>query len=624
MMDSLRNFLTGPRLLIVVLFCALPFVFLGTSSLGTVFNTSFGTINGEEVNDIDLQIASDITVQKFKTIYGEDFDFDMLDDQIKSDAIKQELIFQKSLLSGAKSLGFVNKSSERDTKKNIIKSPNFQFEGEFSEDIFEAQVNSRGFTKDNYIDVMTNLTASDLYLASLSMVNFITKNELIEIASLLEMTSDINFIKINFNDLKSQINNSNEELLNYYKENEVLFFSDELKSFKYILLNQSDYAEVIQIPDSYLENGYQNYLEGFKSTDEIRISHIMIDKSNYESREFALDEINKVQNLLGNGENFIELASTYSEDVVTSNIGGDLEYFDKDIFPIEFNEAIQKLDLNQTSEIIELEETFHILKVTEKNILQPLSEDQVKNELLTELKETESFALMQDDLNEIENMIMENNTLNEISDALSKAIKNSELYSQSNFDFDIASSEVSNYIFSPDSKINQPYLIELNDNIIILEIDRVIEPTLQDFDSIKDSISNVLSESKAIDKILLMSEEIKSIPDEKERMEFIKAYDYVEYESYVDVNRYSSLLPREVLNDIFNSSPGKTITKDSFNGDKYIVNISGFNEPTETDINNILEEYGNFSKQILDTKMNQIINKDIFESARVNLNNLIF
>jgi parvulin-like peptidyl-prolyl isomerase len=623
-MDSLRNFLTGPRLLIVVLFCALPFVFLGTSSLGTVFNTSFGTINGEEVNDIDLQIASDITVQKFKTIYGEDFDFDMLDDQIKSDAIKQELIFQKSLLSGAKSLGFVNKSSERETKKNIIKSPNFQFEGEFSEDIFEAQVNSRGFTKDNYIDVMTNLAASDLYLASLSMVNFITKNELIEIASLLEMTSDINFIKINFNDLKSQINNSNEELLNYYKENEILFFSDELKSFKYILLNQSDYAEVIQIPDSYLENGYQNYLEGFKSTDEIRISHIMIDKSNYESREFALDEMNKVQNLLGNGENFIELASTYSEDVVTSDIGGDLEYFDKDIFPIEFNEAIQKLDLNQTSEIIELEETFHILKVTEKNILQPLSEDQVKRELLTELKETESFALMQDDLNEIENMIMENNTINEISDVLSKAIKNSELYSQSNFDFDIASTEISNYIFSPDSKINQPYLIELNDNIIILEIDRVIEPFLQDFDSIKESISSVLSESKAIDKILLMSEEIKSILNEKERMEFIKAYDYVEYESYVDVNRYSSLLPREVLNEIFNSSPGKTITKDSFNGDKYIVNISGFNEPTETDINNILEEYGNFSKQILDTKMNQIINKDIFESARVNLNNLIF
>ena len=68
-MESLRNFLTGPRLLIVVLVCALPFVFLGTSSLGTTFNTSFGNINGEDVKEIDLQIASNSTVQKFKSVY---------------------------------------------------------------------------------------------------------------------------------------------------------------------------------------------------------------------------------------------------------------------------------------------------------------------------------------------------------------------------------------------------------------------------------------------------------------------------------------------------------------------------------------------------------------------------
>ena len=87
-MESLRNFLTGPRLLIVVLVCALPFVFLGTSSLGTTFNTSFGKINGEDVKEIDLQIASNSTVQKFKSVYGEEFDFDMLDEEFRADAIK--------------------------------------------------------------------------------------------------------------------------------------------------------------------------------------------------------------------------------------------------------------------------------------------------------------------------------------------------------------------------------------------------------------------------------------------------------------------------------------------------------------------------------------------------------
>ncbi len=624
MMDSLRNFLTGPRLLIVVLFCALPFVFLGTSSLGTVFNDSFGKINGENVTEIDIQMASDVTVRKFQSLYGEDFDFDLLDEQIKSEAIKQELIIQKVLLSGAKSLGFINQSTINETKKNIIKSQIFQIDGLFSEDVFEAQVNSNGFTKESYIDVMTNLIASDLYRSSFGAVNFVTDSELFEMASLLEKSTDIDFIKIDFNKMKSEIVNSNDELLNYYKENEILFFSEELKSFKYILLNRSDYEELIQIPESYLENGYQSYLDTFKNSDEIRISHIMIDKNNYSSNESAYDAIKNVQDLIESGEDFIELASAYSEDIVTKDIGGDLEYFDEEIFPLEFKDAIQFLNLDQTTEIIELEDTLHILKITEKNILEPLSEDEIKQELISELKQNESYALLQDDLAEIENMITDNIDLDEIAEVLSKTINKSELYSQSNFDFEIASSEISNYIFSADSEINKLSVLEVDDSVIVFAINDIIEPSLQEFNLIEDTIANMLSESKAFEKISLMSDEIKAITDEEERMKFIKAYDYVEYETYVDVKRYSSLLPREVLNVIFNSSSQSIITQDSLNGDKYIVDIIKFNQPSKTDIDNMLEEYDNFSKQIMDTKMNQIINKDIFDSARVNLNNLIF
>ena len=71
MMESLRNFLTGPRLIFIVLLCALPFVFLGTGSLGSGFGGSFGTINGEDVTENDLQLASNTAVQRFKSIYGE-------------------------------------------------------------------------------------------------------------------------------------------------------------------------------------------------------------------------------------------------------------------------------------------------------------------------------------------------------------------------------------------------------------------------------------------------------------------------------------------------------------------------------------------------------------------------
>ena len=61
MLESLRNFLTGPRLFIVIACCALPFVFLGTSSLSTAFGGSLGTINGEDVSETVENIASNIT-----------------------------------------------------------------------------------------------------------------------------------------------------------------------------------------------------------------------------------------------------------------------------------------------------------------------------------------------------------------------------------------------------------------------------------------------------------------------------------------------------------------------------------------------------------------------------------
>ena len=163
MLESLRNFLTGPRLFIVIACCALPFVFLGTSSLSTAFGGSLGTINGEDVSQTDYQIAENITVERFKNFYGEDFDFALLDEDMQIAQIKQELIVQKVLLSKARNLGMVNKNSKKVAKKNIIKNPDFQIDGIFDEGIYEAQVNSNGQTKDSYIELMTNLTATEIY-----------------------------------------------------------------------------------------------------------------------------------------------------------------------------------------------------------------------------------------------------------------------------------------------------------------------------------------------------------------------------------------------------------------------------------------------------------------------------
>ena len=623
-MESLRNFLTGPRLIFIVLLCALPFVFLGTGSLTSIFGGSFGSINGEDVTENDLQLASNTAVQRFKSIYGEEFDFDMLSEEVRSDSIKQELIVQKVLQAEARSLGLFNKNTISEAKKDIVKTPQFQIEGMFNENVYEAQVNSSGYTKESYIDLMANLLASELYRNSLSGINFVTKNELHEIASLLEMTSDISFTKISYQDLKDNLVNTSEELLDYYDKNQILFFSDQERQFEYLVLDQIDYKDNVEIPEGYLENEYKDYLSNFDSSAQTRISHIMIDKNNYESTSEAFDQIKKVQELLINGNDFSDLASEYSEDIVTKENGGDLDYFERDIFPEEFEEGIKNLGLGDFSNIIDLEDTLHIIKVTEINKQEPLSEDQVTDELIDELVELESLALMNDDFNLLEDLILENNSIEEIAEYINKEVSRSNAFTKSNYDFYIDNFAIRDYLFSEDSQINEPFAIELEGKVIVVSISLIVEPKLQSFEKVAEDVADLLSETKVIEKLKLVENEFKTIDSKEDQVDFMKAYDFMSQDTFINVKRYSSLLPQEVLTEIFNNKPNTTLNINANNGDKYIVEINNFNQLSEDEINSVTVEYTNFSQERFSSKMSEIINEDVFESARINLKNVSF
>ncbi len=623
-MESVRNFLSGPRLIIVVLVCALPFVFLGTSSLTSVFGGSFGTINGEDVTETDLQLASNTAVQRFKSIYGEEFDFDMLDDDLRAESIKQELIVQKVLQSGARSLGLINNNTTDEAKKSIIRNPQFQINGIFDENIYEAQVNSNGYTKEGYVELMTNLLASELYRSSLTGLNFATDYEIFELTKLLEKSSDIEFTKLSYNVLKNEIVNTSDELIEFYDNNQILFFSNEQRSFHYIVLSQDSYKEDVVVPESYIEDAYKEYLDNFSNTAQVRFSHIMVEKSNYETRDLAFDVITKAEDLINSGEDFSEVVSDLSEDIITKDIGGDLEYFDSEIFPEEFGLAIANLDLNETSDVIELDETFHILKVTELNVQDPLAESEIKDELINELVETESYALMNDDFDILDEMIAEGSSIEQIAEYISKTLEVSELYTQENYDFDFNNSEIKNYLFSPDSKLDTPYAIELDDMVIVMSLNNVIKPALMNYEEVADKVGELLAESKAEEKLYLLEEELNSIADSQDKQSFIEAYNFVTTDTFVDVKRYSSLLPQEVLSAVFNAKAGELLKINAQNGDKYFVDIVAFKQPNETEINEIIEEYKSFAEERSASKMSEVINEDVFESARVNLNNLIF
>ena len=624
MMESLRNFLTGPRLFIVIAACSLPFVFLGTSSLANTTPSSLGSINGENVTQGDFQVATNFAIQKYQNIYGDDFDFSSLSDDLQMELIKQELVIQKTFLSEARSLGFINNHTKRQAKKSIISNPSFWIDNKFDEGVFEAQANASGFTKDEYVDQISLLLASDIYRTAINPYVFSSDEEAKDLAFILEQSVDIDYIKIDSSDLKNSITNSEEELKDYYKSNELSFYSDEVRTFEYFILDSENYKDRVIIPDGYLELAYKDYISANQNKTEIRLAHIMIEKSNYDSPEIAYQQIQDIKNLLLNGKDFSSLAKEYSDDIVTKDTGGDLEYFDSDIFPSEFSDAINGLNLNDTTNIVELDDSFHLLKITEYNEYQIETFDQMKDIFINELIATESLALMKDDYNSIDSMLFENSNLTSVAESLQITNILSATSSVNNFNNAEFDQSIKDYIFSPDSEIGTLMSFDVNDSVFVLSMVEIIPPFLMIFDDVKNQVDNLLSDNKTESKKVLLADEIVEAKDSNTVISFISAYDFISMDTFVDVKRGSSLLPQEVISEIFEINPGDSFISIAKNGDTYIIDLLSINRPTEDEINDLVIEYKKFSEDRYTNLLTQLISNDTFNAADINLNNLVF
>ena len=624
MMESLRNFLSGPRLVVIIALLALPFVFLGTSSLGTVFTGSLGSINGEEVTELDYTVAANIRANKLKETYGEQFNFNELDSQLQVDLIRQELITQKVFLSEARSLGLLNDEEIKIAKKSIVQDPSYRDEnGNFDEALFEAVANQNGFSKNDYINLSGNINAVEKYRFSLSGSLFQLPNEISKLVNILEKKADIDFVKIDSQSLRDSIKNTLTEQVEYYNQNQELFYEDELRSFQFFSLVSSDYSDKVEIPEDYATNYYEDYLSQAQSNIQKKFSHIMVDKTNYENSIEALSKIEVIKSQLDEGSSFEDLVAEYSEDIVTKDQGGNLDYFEEDVFPEEFGSALKDMQNSDISSIIEIDSSYHILKVTEVLEEKIKTFDEISSEIIEELISAESLALLNDDFNELDQLSLEGSTINDLAAFASKEIESSSLQSISsiNNEYDALISDI---VFDDSIELNTPKVVDLDGTIYVLSLSEIKEPELKPFALVQEEVNSSLIEINASIRRAELEKEYLNLSLDSEKKTFVEDNLFVSSESFKDIKRYSSLLPQDILRSLFESNPGSELSLSSINGDHYFITLNGYTYPTDIEKQEVVDQYTPFDTQRLADRMNDIMNDDLFDTAKIDLNEQIF
>ena len=617
MLEPLRNFLSGKRVIVITALLAIPFVFLGSQSFGTTF-ASFGTVNGEPVSQMDVNLATSQVSQRMQSIYGEDFSLDDLDEEVSLGLIKNEIINQKTLISHARKLGLM--VSEKTAKQEIINIDSFQGDNGFDQTLFESTIRANGWTPEEYINLVRETLSLDKLVSAMSSLAFPIENDIKALASMLETSRDIDFIKADKNILISSQEVGLEEGQEFYDNNPFLFLSKEQRDFSYLVLTYDAYKKQVQVPEGYIEEAYLDYLSEIDGQLQNRISHYMIEKSNYESSSLAYEAIKNIYESIQSQEvSFEDAVSNSSEDLASKDTAGDLGLSSGDAFPEEFERAILSMELNSISSIIELEDSLHILKLTEVIKPQVKSKSDMSQELLNELVDAEALALMQDDFLELESLVLEGMTLNALANSIDASVQVTGLRDVEAIELDGFDAVTPSELFTPSMLPNKIEIFEGDESYAFVMMTQALQPSVQPFVDVADLAIQEVRNEKANLIISNFAKDVEGIINDKNLLLNQKGFSQ---ESYKGVKRFSSLLPSEIINSTFESPIGTLVSNETFNGDRYWAKSSNESIPTMEELSESVEQYQGFYNESLTQQFSGFIDQAFKEGQKVRLENL--
>ncbi|MBO9649889.1 MAG: SurA N-terminal domain-containing protein [Variovorax sp.] len=170
-------------------------------------------------------------------------------------------------------------------------------------------------------------------------------------------------------DFASKVKVTDEDLQAFYKDHSAQFQAPEEASVEYLLLDLEAAKKNIAISDADLRSYYDQNSARFGSKEERRASHILIavpagaaaadrEKARAKAEEL-LAEVRKAP------ATFADVARKNSQDPVSAERGGDLDFVTRGAMVKPFEDALFALKKGEISNVVESEFGFHIIHLND-------------------------------------------------------------------------------------------------------------------------------------------------------------------------------------------------------------------------------------------------------------------
>ncbi|MFB2647788.1 peptidylprolyl isomerase [Shewanella mangrovisoli] len=470
MLEKIRDGSQGVIAKGILVLVILSFAFAGVSSyLGSKSDVPAAEVNGDKITKAELEQAYQSERARMEQQLGEMFAALSADERYL-ESIKQSvlerLVADKLIDQAAAAMGL--RVSDEQIITAIKSEPAFQTDGKFDNDRYQAILRQLGYQPQTFRSMMrVDMTRRQL-TAALVGTEFVLPGEAKQLAELQGQTRDIRYLVVDSAPFLANASVTDEQVKNYYDTNQGQFMSPEKVSLEYVELNAADFAKDSKVTDEEAQAYYDEHKTQYVSNEKRLAAHILIGLGSDEAAAKAKAE--DLAKQLDNGADFAELAKANSEDTLSAEQGGKLDWFEPGVMDPSFDTALFALQKGQHSGVVKTDFGFHIIKLLDVQPGTTVPFADVKAKIVAQLqdkKAVDQFYSLQSKLADTSYEVPD--TLAETAKVVGVEIKTTPMFSRDDVPAALNKPDVVKAAFS-DTVLRQG----LNSEVIELEPNHVV------------------------------------------------------------------------------------------------------------------------------------------------------
>ncbi|WP_010447008.1 peptidylprolyl isomerase [Vibrio rotiferianus] len=508
MMDRLREGVNSIAIKIILGLIILSFVFAGVGSyLTSGGNNAAAKVGNTEISRGEFEMAYQNERNRMQAQFGDSF-AQMLADPAYVESFRKSvldrMINDVLLDQQAESLGL--RISDAQIRTMILELPQFQSNGKFDQDVYQASLRRAGYSPDSFAEYMRSQLVREQLLNALQLSEFTLPGEVQAEGKLFTQTRDIRTITINLDDFAKHVELTDEEIQDYYKANPDNFTRPEQVKVAYIELSAEELKKQIQVSDADVKQYYDEHLDKYSSEEQRRVAHILVEGDDEAKAQAILDELN-------GGADFAKLAEEKSDDFGSAENGGDLGWIERDVMDPAFEEAAFALkNVGDTTGLVKSDFGYHIIKLEElkDSVAKPFTEvaAEIKKEMVDQ-KAVDQFYELQ---SELEKVAFEYpDSLDDASQAVGQTVKTTDFISQVDAPEVLKNPAVMQAILSPEVKedgLNSEAIEVAPEHIIVVRVEDARDETLLPLEQVKEQVVTELSRVKGEQQALTLGDKV--------------------------------------------------------------------------------------------------------------------